>query len=63
MGFAASPNQSAVFQALGDFLTGILPDGTEVVQGLDNRVPEPRPQNFVVMTATTRPRLATNIDR
>jgi len=33
-----------------------------VVAGQDNRVPEPHPSNFVVMTTTRRSRLGTNVD-
>lgn len=53
-------------QAYGDmraFLLDILPDGIEVFIGQENRVPEPEVDDFVVMTATGRRRLATNIDK
>lgn len=48
--------------ALRAFLLAILPTGTEVVQGQDNRVPEPSEGDFVVMTPLRRDRLATNTD-
>lgn len=38
------------FTALRTFLLGILPAGTEIVQGQANRVPMPQGRNFVVMT-------------
>lgn len=41
---------TAAFTALRTFLLGILPAGTEVVQGQANRVPMPQGGNFVVMT-------------
>ena len=43
-------------------MLSILPVGIEVIEGQDNRVPEPKVANFVVMTAILRPRLSTNID-
>lgn len=50
------------FTALRSFLLDILPTGVEVVQAQDNRVPEPKVDDFVVMTPMRLPRLATNID-
>ena len=44
------------------FLLGILPAGTEVVRGLDNRVPEPIGADFLVMTPVLRERIETNVD-
>lgn len=46
--------------SLRSFLLGILPSGTEVIRGQDNRVPEPAVANFVVMTPLMQPRLGTN---
>lgn len=57
-----SPTQSEVFTALRTFLLGVVATGTEVIQGQDNRVPEPRVGNFVVMTPIRDVRLATNTD-
>lgn len=48
------------FTALRAFLLRVLPAGTDVVRGQDNRVPEPRVSNFVVMTPLSQPRLGTN---
>lgn len=56
------PSQSAVFTALRSFLLQILPAGVEVIQGQVNRVPEPRVDDFVVMTEIFRPRLSTNVN-
>lgn len=39
-----------VYTALRAFLVGILPSGTEIVQGQANRVPMPQQADFVVMT-------------
>lgn len=58
--YAPSITETQIFTALRSFLTTILP-GVEVVQGQDNRVPEPL-QNFVVMTRGITPRLSTNVD-
>ena len=54
--------QSQIQATLRSFLLGVLPPGVEVVQGQDNRVPEPKGTDFVVMTIIVRDRLATNID-
>lgn len=62
MTFAPSPNQSAIMTALGNFLASILPAGVLVVQGQDNRVPEPIGADFVIMTPIMRQRLETNVD-
>ena len=62
MSFVPSPTQSEVQVALRAFLLSILPPGVEVVQGQDNRVPEPAGADFVIITAMSRTRLATNID-
>lgn len=59
---APNPSQSAVFTALRAFLLQILPAGVEVVQGQDNRVAEPKADDFVVMTEILRPRLSTNLN-
>ena len=65
---AIGPTQSNVQQALRDFLLAILPptgsDGQPIaiVAGLQNRVPEPAPSNWVVFAPIRIERLATNID-
>lgn len=56
------PTQEEILAALGDFIQGILPTGTEVIVGQTNRVPEPNPGNFVVMWPILRTRLETNIE-
>ncbi len=56
-----SLTESASLTALRAFLLSVLPAGIEVIQGQDNRVPEPRHQNFVVMTPILRDRLETNV--
>lgn len=56
------PTQSQAQNALRQFLLAILPVGTEVVAGQNNRVPEPDADNFVVTTPILRERLETNID-
>jgi hypothetical protein len=57
-----TPNQAQIQTALRNFLVAVLPPGVPVVQGQDNRVPEPAGTDFVVMWPLGRPRLATNID-
>lgn len=56
-----APNQNDVQVALRGFLIDVLPAGTEVIEGQDNRVPEPSAGNFVVMWPVRRPRLGTNV--
>ena len=51
-----SPSQADIQTALRAFLLAVLPDGTEVFEGLDNRVPESSAPNFVTMTVLRRPR-------
>jgi hypothetical protein len=62
MTFAPSPTQSTTQATLRSFLVSILPPAVEVVQGLDNRVPEPVGSDFVVITPMARTRLSTNVD-
>jgi hypothetical protein len=54
--------QSDAQAAIRAFVLGVLPAPVECVVGQDNRVPEPKVQNFVVMTPLRRDRLATNVD-
>lgn len=56
------PTQGNTLEALRTFLLAVLPAGVEVVAAQDNRVPEPKVPDFVVMTPKTGRRLATNID-
>lgn len=51
-----------VADALRNFLLAILPDGTDVVQGQDNRVPEPLTGDFVIMTGTSLAALSTTVE-
>lgn len=62
MSITVTPSQYAVYEALRSFLLAILPDGTEVIIGQNNRTPEPACPNFVVMNALRRERIETNID-
>lgn len=57
------PTQSNIQVVLRSFLLSILPAGVEVVQGQDNRVPEPKSPDFVVMWPLRRERIETNIDQ
>lgn len=45
---------------IGLELTGVDPD--DVIQAQANRVPEPKAENFVLMTPTYRRRVATNVE-
>lgn len=55
-----TPNltDDAIMAALRAFLLAVLPAGVEVIQGQDNRVPEPLGPNHVVMTPARRVQLA-----
>ncbi|ASW06304.1 phage neck terminator protein [Rhizobium sp. 11515TR] len=57
-----SVTQSNILTALRSFLLGILPNGVEVIQAQDNRVPEPSAPDFVTMTPIMQTRLETNAD-
>jgi hypothetical protein len=54
--------QSDAQAAIRAFVLGVLPPPVECVEGQDNRVPEPKVANFVVMTPLRRDRLSTNVD-
>ncbi len=55
-----SLTQTQVLTAVRSFLLGVVPPGTEVIRGQDNRVPEPAADDFIVMTPILQPRLGTN---
>lgn len=57
-----TPTEREILTALRTFILAILPSGVEVVQGQDNRVPEPTSLDFVVMTPLAQQRLSTNVD-
>jgi len=56
------PSQDDIQIVLRDFLLAICP-GVEVVEGWDNRVPEPKGDNYIVFWPIRRKRLATNYDK
>ena len=62
MSFVPVPSQSNIQVALRAFLLNILPAGTQVIQGQDNRVSEPSVGDFVVITPIRRERIETNTD-
>jgi hypothetical protein len=50
--------EDAILTALRAFLLDVLPSGVEVVQGQNNRVPEPTGPDHVVMTPDRRTQMA-----
>ena len=54
--------EADLFTALRGLLLQIVPAGTEVIRAQVNRVPPPRPSNYIVMTQVLRTRLSMNID-
>lgn len=56
-----SRTQDMALTALRSFLLAVLPSGTEVVRGQDNRVPMPTSGDFVVMTPTQRKQMAQTV--
>lgn len=58
---SVSPVQSDIFTVIRAFLLTIVPAGTPVVQGRDNRVPMPK-DPYVLMTPVFQIRLTTNQD-
>lgn len=55
------PTQTNVDAAMLSFLASVLPTGTEVVVGQQNRLPEPQGVDWVQMTITRMRRLRTNV--
>ena len=62
MTITTSITESNIFKALGNFITSILPAGTPVVQGQQNRVAEPAGKDFVVMWPLLTERISQNVD-
>lgn len=62
MSVSLSLTESQTLQALRTFLLTIVPTGTQVIKGQDNRVPEPQGTDFITMTPLMRERLSTNVD-
>lgn len=58
----AAPAENAFFVAIRAWLLSVLPDGVEVFQAQENRVPEPVGPDFVMMTMRSRSRQATNVE-
>jgi len=56
-----SPNQVTAQSDMVSFL-GTMFSGVEVIEGLDNRVPEPAGSDFIVVTPTTRQALGSNLE-
>lgn len=54
-------SETDLFTALRSFLTDVVPPDVDVIQGQNNRVPEPKSPDFVTMTPIFRGRLATNV--
>lgn len=61
MPVTVSPTEAQIQAALRSFCLSVLPAGVDVIEELDNRVPEPHASSFVAMTPMRRVRLATNI--
>lgn len=57
-----TPTQLDVLTILQSFLLSILPPGVEVILAQENKVPEPKADDFVTMTPLFQQRLSTNID-
>jgi len=61
MPLTVTPSEDDVVTALRAYLLDLVPVGLEVVQAQDNRVPEPKGPDFILMTPIRRMRLATNV--
>ena len=61
-GPALSFTELDVLEQVRQFLLAVLPAGVDVIQGQDNRVPEPLVGDFVVMTTMGQVRLATTVE-
>jgi hypothetical protein len=62
MPVSLNTTEVGIFTVLRNFLLSVLPAGTEVIRGLDNRVAEPKGVNFVEMTPMFQERFAGNVD-
>lgn len=62
MSATLSLTEEQTLVALRSYLLTVLPTGIEVVDGLDNRVPEPTGPDFLTLTPMLRGRLSTNVD-
>ena len=60
--FTASPTQDQCIDILQGCLATILPQGTEIWITQQNRVPEPKSDDYVLMTPLFKRRLSTNVD-
>jgi hypothetical protein len=60
---AVVPTQSNAQAMLRNFITAVLGPAVDVVAAQQNRVPEPKSPDFVVMTPIRYTRLATNLDQ
>lgn len=63
-----TPDEDAVYIALRAFLQDMLPrvsvgEGFVVVVGQDNRVPEPKNSDYIVMWPLRMPRLSTTVEK
>lgn len=63
MPISVSITEGNIFTVLRAFLLSILPAGTPVIRGQQNRVPEPVNTNFVVMIPLFRERISTNFQK
>jgi len=64
MTLTVNPSLDAVFEAIGDFIESILPNGVVVVTSDENRVAQPPPlPGYVQMTLRVQKRLMTNLDK
>ena len=61
MAITLSITEDMVLTALRTFLLSVLPAGVEVVQGQNNRTPEPAANDYIVMTPIIRLRTATSL--
>lgn len=57
-----TPSQREGMIAIRKYLLLIFGTDFVIVQGQANRVPEPKADNYIVLTAMRRPRLSTNVD-
>ena len=56
-----APSETDVFTVLRAVLSRVLPPGLEMVRGQENRVPEPRPGDFIVFWPLSSAALSTPV--
>lgn len=61
MPIVVTPTQDDIQTVLRTVLLGVLPAAFDIIEGQENRVPEPEAEDYAIMWPLTAPRLGTNL--